>query len=109
MKLIALLLFSSWLNADPVVGPEFVDLSKHPLVQLDIRYATTGNFTGKNLYGTWKKCYLPAEAAKKFERAASELRTKKLGWKFLVFDCLRPRSVQRVLWDVVKVPQTNST
>ena len=27
------------------------DLSRHPLVVLDVRYATTNNFTGQNLYG----------------------------------------------------------
>ena len=78
------------------------DLSRHPLVVLDVRYATTNNFTGQNLYGEFRACYLHKQAAKKFKRAAARLSRERPGWKLLIFDCLRPRSVQRRLWERVR-------
>lgn len=81
---------------------EMIDFSRDPLVQLDIRYASENNFTGRNLYGSFQSGFLHPEAAVKFRRAQAVLAQTKPGYKFLVFDCLRPRSIQRMLWDVVK-------
>ena len=83
-------------------GPDFEDLSQLKNLKLDIRYATVHNFANVDLYGDWEKCLLHKEAAAKLKQAAKQLAKEKPKWKLLIFDCLRPRSVQRKLWDVVK-------
>jgi len=67
-----------------------------------LKYATDDNFTKTNLYGDFSKCYLHRVAEEKLKKAVSLLTKKKPGWKFVIFDALRPRSVQRLFWDRVK-------
>lgn len=55
-----------------------------------------------NLYGDFQIPYLHKRAALQLQKAASELQKQKPGWSLLVFDALRPRSVQQRLWDHVK-------
>lgn len=87
------------LSAEGRFGPDFVEVSSG--LQLDIRYATTNNFTGRNLYGDFRSCFLHREAAAKLQNAVKNLHQSRPGWKFLVFDCLRPRSVQKILYAAV--------
>jgi len=83
-------------------NPELVNIGGYPGVVIDLRYSTTNNFTGKDLYGGFDQCFLHKIAAAKLEKAWGLLRKRKPGWKFLIFDGLRPRSVQWMLWDVVE-------
>src|SRR5580693_4842160 len=88
--------------------PDYVDLSALPNVIIELKYATTDNFMGINLYGAFNKAFLHKDAALKFKRAAEALGRQKPGWSFIVFDALRPHSVQRVMWNKVKdTPQRN--
>lgn len=80
----------------------FLLQKSEPGVKIDLKYATTDNFLNQNLYGDFNECYLHAEALKKFRVAKKLLAERKPGYKFLIFDCLRPRSVQRRLWAKVK-------
>lgn len=81
---------------------EFRDLNGMEGVIWDLRYGNTNNFIGRNLYGPHQFTYLHAIAAEKLDRAVKILQTRKPGWQILALDFLRPRSVQRVLWDAVK-------
>lgn len=83
-------------------GPEFEDVSGYENVRLDIRYASENNFTHKNLYGTFAACFLHRQAARKLKNAVIALTEQAPGFRFLIFDCLRPRSVQRILWQKVR-------
>jgi len=83
-------------------NPEFVDLSTIPGIVVDLKYATTDNFMKENLYGDFRTAFLHRIAAEKLRVASAALRQLKPGWKLLVFDALRPRSVQRKLWDKVR-------
>jgi D-alanyl-D-alanine dipeptidase len=56
----------------------------------------------KNVYGDFHQCFLQEIAAAKFSEAVRQLQQEKPGWKFVVFDCLRPRSIQEKLFEVVK-------
>lgn len=77
---------------------ELVDVERAvPGVILDIRYATTNNFTGQQLYPS-SKCYLRRATAEKLAAVQEELRPMGLGVK--VFDGYRPLSVQRKMWQV---------
>jgi D-alanyl-D-alanine dipeptidase len=89
-----------------VSDPDFVEIKDGPAVRLDLRYATTNNFTHTDLYGGFQRTFLRREGAAKFEQAQAILQREHPGWKFLIWDALRPRSVQREFWKrVVGTPQ----
>lgn len=82
--------------------PDLVDVEHSvPGVAIDIRYATTNNFTGQQLYPS-SKCFLRRSTAEKLARVESELRPMGLGLK--VYDGYRPLSVQRKMWQVYPHP-----
>ena len=72
-------------------------LTINPTIQLDIRYATTNNFTGKAVYPV-SKCFLRKAVAQKIDSIQKELAHKGLGLK--IFDGYRPLSVQRKFWEI---------
>jgi D-alanyl-D-alanine dipeptidase len=81
---------------------ELVDVQQAiPGIVLDIRYATTNNFTGQQLY-PFSKCFLRRAAAEKLRAAQAELATLRYGLK--IFDGYRPLSVQRKMWAVFPNP-----
>jgi len=65
-------------------------------VDLDLKYATSDNFTGKPVY-TRPACFLHPDAEALFVRAIELARLQ--GWRFLVFDAFRPSEAQFKLWD----------
>ncbi len=71
-------------------------------IRLDIRYATTNNFTKAKIYDC-PRCLLRPEAAEALVKAHKMLQKKGLGLK--MFDCYRPRPYQQRLWD--KVPNAD--
>lgn len=81
---------------------DLVDVQKTiPGVVLDIRYATTNNFTRQQLY-PFAGCYLRRAAAEKLAAAQAEL--KPLGYGLKIYDGYRPLSVQRKMWEVFPKP-----
>ena len=72
-----------------------------PNVVLDIRYATTNNFTGQKLYDG-DRTFLRKETAKKLAAAQREFNAQGLGLK--IYDAYRPLSVQRKMWAVYPHP-----
>ena len=83
-------------------SPEFVQIHSGDSIAIDLRYATTDNFVGKNMYGDFNRAYLHQEAARSLQLAAVALQKIHPGWKLIIYDALRPRSIQYVLWDKVK-------
>ncbi|NQU55967.1 MAG: D-alanyl-D-alanine dipeptidase [Rhodospirillales bacterium] len=72
-----------------------VTAESHDVV-IDIKYATSDNFTGQPVYCR-PGCYLHGEAEALFRRAIELARIQ--GWRFIVFDCFRPSEAQFKLWD----------
>ncbi len=67
---------------------ELIDLEKFiPGIALDIRYATTSNFTNEKIYNL-AKAYARKPVAEAVKKAQAELKSKGLGIK--VFDAYRP-------------------
>jgi D-alanyl-D-alanine dipeptidase len=64
-------------------------------VAVDIRYATSDNFTGKPVYAQ-AGCYLHADAAAALDRAIGLARP--LGFRLKIFDAFRPSEAQWALW-----------
>jgi zinc D-Ala-D-Ala dipeptidase len=70
-------------------------------IQIDIKYATTDNFTHSQIYDC-PRCFLRPDAAEAIVKAHQNLQKKGLGLK--MFDCYRPRPYQQRLWDKVPNP-----
>ena len=93
------------LPAGQPIAPQhgFTDvIALDPSIRLDIRYATTDNFTKAKIYDC-PRCLLRPEAAAAIVKAHKALQKKGLGLK--MYDCYRPRPYQQRLWD--KVPDPN--
>lgn len=73
-------------------GTPLTDIKEvDPTIQVEMRYATSNNFTGHLLTGyTANKCFLLPETAEKLHKVQSDLRQQGLGLK--VYDCYRPVS-----------------
>jgi zinc D-Ala-D-Ala dipeptidase len=91
-------------SAIPPRNPvNLVDLqSMNSKIKLDIRYATTNNFVKQKLYHQ-ARCLLKPDVAEKLSQAQTELETQGLGLK--VYDCYRPLSVQKRLWQIKPDPR----
>ena len=72
-----------------------------PELRLDIRYATDDNFLGRAVYDA-ARCLLVPEAAERLLAAERELRGE--GYRLVVWDCYRPRSVQYAMWEILPDP-----
>ena len=81
---------------------DFVEFKDAADLTIDLRYASTNNFASKNLYGSFNRAFLHKYTADKLEKARTELRRRKPGYKFVILDALRPASIQQVLWEIVK-------
>jgi zinc D-Ala-D-Ala dipeptidase len=66
-------------------------------IKLDIRYATSNNFTGRPVY-TEARAFLQRPAAQALVKVNEEL--KPLGYGLLIFDGYRPWSVTKIFWDI---------
>lgn len=88
------LVLTPWLWAQDVVRVQ--DLI--PTLKLDIRYATTNNFTHQRVYDV-ADCYLRPATAKKLAEVQADLKRQGLG--LMVYDCYRPLSVQKKFWAIV--------
>ncbi|MBI3558271.1 MAG: M15 family metallopeptidase [Deltaproteobacteria bacterium] len=78
----------------PFVEPAALD----PTFAVEIRYATTNNFTGKVVYPA-ARCLLRKEVAQSLARVQRKLSREGLGLK--LWDCYRPFSVQKQFWALV--------
>jgi D-alanyl-D-alanine dipeptidase len=75
---------------------DLVDITTiDPSIVVDIRYATTNNFTGVAVYPVGR-CLLRRDIAERLERVQKGLEQRSLGLK--VWDCYRPISVQEKFW-----------
>jgi zinc D-Ala-D-Ala dipeptidase len=84
---------------DPARWTEVTQLDRS--IAIDIRYATTDNFTKSKIYDC-PRCFLRPAAALAIAKAHEQLQKQGLGLK--MFDCYRPRPYQQRLWDKVPNP-----
>ena len=79
---------------------ELVDLEKFiPNLVLDIRYATTNNFTGTQIYNM-AKAYARQPVASALKKAQQEF--NKLGYGIKVYDGYRPYSATVKFYEIMK-------
>lgn len=86
----------------PAQAPPLVDVgARAPDLHLDLRYATPDNFLGRAVYDA-ARCLLVEDAAERLLRAEAALRRE--GYRLVVWDCYRPRSVQYAMWEILPDP-----
>lgn len=83
---------------DPKRLLELVTLD--PMIKLDMRYATTNNFTGNVLYDA-ARAFLVAPAAKALVRASKAAQAD--GYGLTIYDAYRPWRITKKLWDATPV------
>jgi D-alanyl-D-alanine dipeptidase len=72
-----------------------------PDAVIDLRYATTNNFTGKVIYDS-DEAYLCYATVKKLMKVQEELRER--GFRLIIWDPYRPHEAQEKLWEVCPDP-----
>lgn len=70
-------------------------------IMIDLKYTTTDNFMGINLYGNVSDAYLQPEIAKRLSNVQSHLSKIDSNLVLYVFDAVRPLSVQQKMWDAL--------
>jgi D-alanyl-D-alanine dipeptidase len=81
-------------------------------ILIELKYSTTDNFIGRDVYGELTRAYLQPEMAKRLAKANALLKQQKPGYKLLVYDAARPNSAQYDLWnalDHLKIPARSKT
>ena len=73
-----------------------------PDVRVDLKYASTDNFMKADVYGGLRRCFLVEDAVQKLAKAHEILKQRAPSLTFVMWDCARPRRVQKIMWDVVK-------
>jgi len=82
---------------------QFVNLAEYDKnFKYDIRYASSNNFLKKPIYDC-EKCLLLPEAAEALAKANNYFCD--LGYQIKVFDCYRPVSAQKKMWEIYPNPR----
>lgn len=89
----------------PPLPPAFVEAhglvnvqDLNPKIYVDLKYATADNFMGEVLYDSLVQAYLQAPVAKRLSKAQKKLSKIDTSLHLLVYDAVRPRSVQWKMW-----------
>lgn len=73
-----------------------------PTFTITLIYAQKENFVGRVLYTELKEAYLHPLAAESLQKAHNYLKELHPNYTFIIYDAVRPMSVQQQMWDVVK-------
>ena len=79
--------------------PEFRRLDSISDVAVELRYATTHNFVGRDMYAGFDCAWLHRDAAAALSHVAASLHALRPDLRVLVLDALRPQRVQALMWD----------
>lgn len=74
-------------------------------IAVSLKYSTDDNFLHKNIYGELKNCYLQKETAEKLAKAQKILKEKFPFYSLIIYDGVRPLSIQQMMWDELQVPE----
>jgi D-alanyl-D-alanine dipeptidase len=78
--------------------PDFRALADIPGIRVDLRYASSDNFVGVDLYSPYDCAWLHQEAAARLQAAVEDLARRDANLELVVLDALRPQRVQERLW-----------
>ena len=81
----------------------FVDVQTlDSTIQVDLKYSSTDNFLGVNMYGNLFKAYLRPEIAKMVVNAQKYLKEINPEYTLVIYDAARPLSAQRMMYQKVQ-------
>jgi len=80
-----------------------------PDVLIDVRYSTTNNFMEQDVYGNLNRIYLQLSVAEDLKKSQAKLKSIDSSLTLLLYDGVRPRSVQQIMWDILDMPINEKT
>ncbi len=90
-----------------LIDQGLVDLQEYiPGIRVELKYSTTDNFFGQDVYGELDRAYLQPEVADQLKKAQELLQAENPDYTLLVYDGVRPLSVQQILWDNLDKPDS---
>lgn len=90
-----------------LIDQGLVDIEKViPGIKVELKYSTEDNFFGKDVYGDHVRCYLQPVVAEMLGKAQESLKKDYPNLTLLVYDGVRPLSVQQILWDSLDKPDS---
>ena len=79
-------------------------------IRVDLKYATTDNFMKIKLYNRLKKAFLQKDIAERLVKCQDYLNKLNPNFHLLVYDAVRPLSVQQKMWDALdSIPLSDRT
>ena len=88
-----------------LIDAGLVDIqSVNPNILIDVRYSDTNNFLHEDVYGGLNKIYLQPVVAEDLSKCQKALFEIDSTLTLLVYDGVRPRSVQQKMWDILDMP-----
>lgn len=76
----------------------------NPNILVDLKYSTNDNFMEKDVYGHLARAYMQPGVAADLSTCQEYLQEKDSNLTLLVYDAVRPRSVQQYMWDILDMP-----
>jgi D-alanyl-D-alanine dipeptidase len=73
-----------------------------PGILVELKYSTTDNFLGFDVYGDLNTAFLQPDVAQKLAAAQKALSKRRPGYVLLIYDAARPVSVQQKMWDTLR-------
>lgn len=110
--------FSQSKPAIPQVEQKMIDRGLVDVQKIDssilveLKYSTSDNFIGRDVYGDLNRAYLQPEMARRVAKANAHLKHLKPGHALLIYDAARPNSAQYDLWnalDALRIPARSKT
>lgn len=90
------------LNEKLVLSSNLVNIEDiNPKILVDLKYATTDNFMKMKLYARINKAFLQRDVALRLSNCQDYLSKLKPGYTLLIYDAVRPVSVQQKMWDAL--------
>ncbi len=68
-------------------------------ILVDLKYSSTDNFFGEDIYGILENAYLQIPPAEALKKANQNLKETHPNLSLLVYDAARPLSIQTILWE----------
>ncbi len=72
-----------------------------PTIQVDLKYASADNFMKQRLYFSLEKLYLQKDVAERLSKSQHYLKSLHPDYSLLIYDGVRPVSVQQRMWDAL--------
>lgn len=92
--------FEKYLISKKLINIQCIDSS----IRTCLHYSTNQNFLHRPIYPNLEQCYLPCDVAIKLSNAQYFLHLYFPDYNLIVFDAVRPLSVQKQMWEELQMP-----